>query len=68
MAPPPDVIVDGSQKSAQENSVTAVPKTYELDGIYHDEDEYHGLKSPGFTKMDRRDMDRMGKTQELRVS
>ena len=46
----------------------AVPRQYDLDGIDDDADEYHGVKSPGLTRNDRRDMDRMGKTQELRVS
>jgi hypothetical protein len=68
MASPPDVVIDDSHKGINETSVTAVPRHYELDGIDDEGDEYHSIKSPSYTRNDRRDMDRMGKTQELRVS
>ena len=54
---------------AHEDSIKALPQKYKLDGIDEDgdlNDTYHGRR--GFTRNDRKDMGRMGKLQELRVS
>jgi hypothetical protein len=66
MASPPDVIIDGPRKGPNETTVTA--HKYDLDGVDDEVDDYHGAKSLSFTRNDRKDMARMGKTQELRVS
>lgn len=71
MASDPDAMSGRPPKGIHETSVTAIPRQYELDGIDDEIDDNHAVKSvksPGYTRNDRRDMDRMGKTQELRVS
>ena len=57
------------QKTLPETSAGEISKTYELDGIddqdVNHDDYHHHL---GVTRNDRRDMTRMGKIQQLRVS
>lgn len=62
------VPADISGKDVPIGAVTEIPKTYSLDGIEDEEavgDSYHGHR--GFTRNDNKDMNRMGKKQELRV-
>jgi hypothetical protein len=66
--------VDLADKSEFRSSSTEVSKTkYSLDGIVDenaDDDIYSQANPPrpGFTKSDQKDMYRMGKVQEFRVS
>ncbi len=53
------------EAKAEEIAPTTTAVTYQLDGVDDDIDEYHnGIK---IDRADRRDMQRMGKIQELRV-
>jgi hypothetical protein len=69
MSSSPHSLADDIRKKPANESSKEIPRKYELDGIDEDGcDDYHGVRSHGFTRNDRRDMDRMGKVQELRVS
>jgi hypothetical protein len=73
MADAPEVI-SGEDKNEFRSSSTEVSKTkYSLDGVVEanaDDDIYSRVNPPrpGFTKSDQKDMYRMGKIQEFRVS
>lgn len=67
MPPSSDLPTDESvRKTPLHVSEVRLPRQLALDGVHDDEvdDSYHGQ----FTRNDRRDMGRMGKVQELRVS
>ena len=64
--PSSDIAIDDSIRKAPVETSKELSRRYDLDGVDDEgaDDSYHGQ----FTRNDRRDMGRMGKVQELRVS
>ena len=61
-------IQEGNGKMPAQDSLREISRRYNVDGIDDDGPNVSALRRNEFTKLDRKDMNRMGKRQEFMVS